>query len=72
MLPKSTTLSGLLAKDGLYWLTDKAVPGFGVPVFLVDGKCYSMKLDKYLEPNGFTRTAEIKGPIIEGRMPTPT
>lgn len=59
----------MLAVDGLYIATDTTDELKGeAPLVVMDGKVFSMKIDKELDPTRFIATARLAGPFRgEGR-----
>ncbi|MGO4700239.1 hypothetical protein [Dyella sp. 2RAB6] len=53
----------MLTTDGFYVGTDSEHPEFEVPLVVVRGKVYSMKIDKELPPEGFKQSLLLAGPF---------
>lgn len=53
----------MLASEGFYIGADTAKPGFEVPLVVIGGKVFCMKIDTELPPEGFNDTLTLAGPF---------
>lgn len=53
----------MLATDGFYLASDAARPQGEVPLAVINGKVFCMKIDKELDPERFYNTVLIAGPF---------
>lgn len=61
----------MLAKQGVYLASDSARPGFTVPLVVIAGRVFSMKIDEELIPERFNPTVLIAGPFYAPGEVTP-
>lgn len=52
----------MLEHDGLYVLTMPDLPNAIVPICVIGGRAYSMKIDNPLSAEGFNKEVIIEGP----------
>lgn len=60
--PVRAAIRRVLATDGFYIATDVRQPGADIPLAVVAGKIYSMKVDTELVPDRFYNTVRFQGP----------
>jgi len=52
----------MLDRSGIYLASDTERPGYTVPLFVNNGRVFSMKLDEELDPEHFKPSVRIAGP----------
>ncbi len=53
----------MMETEGFYLASDTASPEGEVPLVYTNGKIFSMKIDKELDPTRFFKTVKIAGPF---------
>lgn len=59
----------MLASEGFYIGADTAKPGFEVPLVVIGGKVFCMKIDTELAPERFIDTSTLAGPFRAKGLP---
>ncbi len=60
--PVRAEIQRVLATEGFYIATDVNQPGADIPLAVVGGKIYSMRVDNELAPDRFFDTVRFQGP----------
>lgn len=53
----------MLGQSGIYLASDSEHPGFTVPLYVNNGRVFSMKVDEELDPERFKSSVKVAGPF---------
>jgi hypothetical protein len=53
----------MLGQDGLYWARPPDLPNVGIPMAVLNGKVFCLKVDFEFDPTEFGKDVSFQGPL---------